>query len=92
MALSRYRNTRVADGKYYETVDFPSRDLLDGIPTYNIRVNKFDRLDILAFKYLGAGEYWWIIAMINDLDWAFGFEEGQILRVPINVDDVLRLM
>ena len=91
MSISRYRNVKISDG-HYDTVDFPTREQLDTIPTYNIRVNKFDRLDILAFKYLGAGEYWFVIAMINDLDWAFGFEEGQILRIPINVNDVLELI
>lgn len=92
MSLSRYRNVKVADGNYYETVDFPSKEQLDSVPSYNIRVNRFDRLDILAYKYLGSGEYWWMIALMNDLDWAFGFEEGQIMRIPVSAEDILRLI
>jgi hypothetical protein len=92
VATSRYRNVKVVDGKYYETVVFPTKQQLNEISTYNIRVSRFDRLDNLAFKYLGDGTYWWIISLMNDLDWAFGFEEGQILKIPVNVQDVLRLI
>jgi hypothetical protein len=91
MSISRYRNTNIIDKKYYDTINFPSKEQLDTISTYNIRVANFDRLDILAFKYLGAGEHWWILALINDLDWAFKFTEGQILKIPVDVQDVLRL-
>jgi hypothetical protein len=92
VVLSRYRNTQIIDGKFYGTTEYPTRAQLDTVPTYSIRVSRFDRLDNLAFKNLGSGEYWFIIALINDLDWAFGFEEGQILKIPVNIDDVLRMM
>ena len=92
MASGRYRNTQIIDGKYYGTVVFPTKAQLDAISTYNIRLSKFDRLDNLAFKYLGEGEYWWILALMNDLEWAFRFEEGQILKIPVNINDVLGLM
>lgn len=91
IAISRYRNTNVIDGKFYETSNFPTREVLDRIPTFTIRIPQFERLDNLAFKHLGAGEYWWVIAIVNDLDWAFGFEAGQEIRIPIDVQDVLRL-
>jgi len=92
MSSSRYRNVEIIDGKYFGTVVFPTKAQLDAIPTYTIRLTRFDRLDNLAFKNLGQGELWWILAMMNDLDWAFGFEEGQLLKIPVNVDDVLRIM
>lgn len=90
MAISRYRSVKALDDKFYETMEFPSKKDLDSIETFRVRVANFDRLDNLAFKYLGSGEYWWIIAIVNDLDWAFSFEEGQILKIPVSVEDVLR--
>lgn len=99
MALSRYRNVNVLnqggeDGipRHFETNDFPSPVDLEKVPTFKIRAAQFDRLDQLAFKHLGAGEYWWVIALINDLDWMYDFEPGQILKIPISVEDVLRLV
>lgn len=92
MASSRYRNVNPLDNKkFYETSNFPDKEKLDSIATFQIVASRFDRLDNLAFTHLGAGEYWWVIAVMNDLTWAFGFEEGQILRIPVDVKDVLKL-
>ena len=95
MPLSRYRNTPIVNEKgssqYYESENRIDPAILADIPTFKIRLTKFDRLDILAFKHLGSGEYWWVLALMNDLDWMYGFEEGSILKIPINVDDVLKL-
>jgi len=95
LALSRYRNVNnIAEDsgrEFYETSRFPSRAELDNIPTFKIRASNFERLDNLAFKHLGSGEYWWIIALINDIDWMYSFEEGKILKIPLNAQDVLKL-
>lgn len=91
MASSRYRNVNQIDKQFYETNTFPDREKLNGIATFQIVASRFDRLDNLAFKHLGAGEYWWIIAVMNDITWAFGFEEGQILKIPVDVKEVLKL-
>ncbi len=89
MPISRYRNSNIISGSYFETISEPEIDL-SKIPTINIRVSNYDRLDVLAAKFLGSGEYWWIIAMINDISWAFSFEEGQILKIPQDVNDFLK--
>lgn len=64
---------------------------MDGIATFQIVAARFDRLDNLAAVHLGAGEYWWVIAVMNNIDWIYGFDEGQILKIPVDVKDVLKL-
>jgi hypothetical protein len=91
MAISRYRNLNLIDGKYYETSDFPSKKQLDSIPVIRVRIGGFERFDQLAFKHLGSGEYWWVIALMNDISWAFAATPGQVIKIPVNVEDVLRL-
>jgi hypothetical protein len=91
MAESRYRSTGIIDRNYYESVDFPRKEELETINTFRIRIAQFERLDNLAFKHLGSGEYWWVIALINGLEWPYAFEPGQIIKIPVEVDDVLRL-
>lgn len=91
MAKSRYSNVNLLDKSYLETMDLPTEEALSGIACAQIRVGRFDRLDNLAYKHLGSGEYWWVIALINNLGWSFGFEEGQILKIPFDVQDVLKL-
>lgn len=90
MAESRYRTTGVIDQSFYESVDFPTQEEIDSINTFRVRIAQFDRLDNLAFKHLGAGEYWWVIALVNGLEWPYAFEAGQIIKIPVELDDVLR--
>jgi hypothetical protein len=92
MAITRYKSSTIIDKTYYGTFDFPSPEAIDNVDCNQIRVSRFDRLDTLAFKHLGSEQYWWIIAMINDLDWGFSFEEGQVIRIPVNIQDVLDLI
>ena len=92
MGINRYRNLNILQGrKFYESSDFPTRSQLDAIPTIKISAARFDRLDNLAHIHLGDSSYWWIIALFNDIDWMYKFEEGQILSIPADVNDVLKL-
>lgn len=92
MSLSRYRNLNKLDGnKYYETSKFPTLEQINSFSTFQIVANKFDRLDNLAYKHLGDGQYWWIIALWNNIDWAYAIEEGQILNIPTDLGEVLKL-
>lgn len=88
MATSRYSNCDTISGSYYATYNFP--DSFADVPVFSIRTSSEDRLDTLAFKYLGDGTYWWVIAMLNNIQWAFDFQPGEILLIPYNVQDVLR--
>ena len=44
-----------------------------------------DRLDTLAFQFYGDSSLWWVIASANNIhDAPIGFQEGTILRIPVN--------
>ena len=89
MAVSRYKNSAVIDNKHLATFDSPQIDL-SAIATFSIRITDSDRLDILAFKHLGDGNLWWVIAELNDLSWPWDFASGQIIKIPIDVNEVLK--
>lgn len=89
MAISRYRNLATLDGSYIETINDVD---LSKIKTFTISVNKGERLDVLAFRYLGAAEYWWVIAELNDITWGLNYTTtNQILKIPVDVKEVLEL-
>ena len=92
MSISRYRNVGLIDDSYQETKPTLQREDLDKIPVFQIRTSEEDRLDTLAAKYLGDGGYWWVICEINDLEHMFDFTPGKIIKIPINIEDVLRLV
>ncbi len=41
-----------------------------------------DRLDVLAERYLGRVELWWVLADYNEIDWPLELQSGQLLRIP----------
>lgn len=46
-------------------------------------VQSFDRIDLLADRFYGSSDHWWIIAVANNIDEIpTGFNVGQTLRIP----------
>lgn len=41
-----------------------------------------ERLDQLAYRYLGDPKLWWVIAEANDIAWPLELETGSVLRIP----------
>lgn len=99
MGRSRYRNTEIIDGKFYGTYDLPANpggykevDLLEGVSTFEYVWKLGDRLDILASKHFQDSDYWWIIALVNNIAYPFssgGLTPGTAIRIPFDVNDVL---
>ena len=56
-------------------------------PSINDRVHEViegDRLDTIAYKFLGDSKLWYIIADTNDIINPFELEIGQVLIIPEN--------
>lgn len=41
-----------------------------------------DRIDLIAYRYLGRAELWWVICDYNDIFFPLEFVVGMVLRVP----------
>jgi nucleoid-associated protein YgaU len=41
-----------------------------------------DRVDLLAHRYLGRADLWWIICDYNDIFFPLELEPGSVLRIP----------
>ena len=41
-----------------------------------------DRIDLIAYRYLGRADLWWVICDYNDIFFAMELESGAVLRVP----------
>jgi hypothetical protein len=73
-------------GKLYPDVPYSETD------EYIITVDG-DRLDTIAYSYYGDPELWWIISVANNniTRGSLYPQPGTQLRVPININNVLRL-
>jgi nucleoid-associated protein YgaU len=100
MARGRYDTTlliRDSDGPlHYATWDIPTSmagyDIDD--PTRDVSTVEHiwthgDRLDKLSFKYMGSEDYWWAIALLNNISSPTSIEVGTKLNVPTDITDVL---
>jgi len=97
MARSRHAKLEILDGNQYETFKLEQTnkikapDTFEGIRTRQYVTKLGDRLDLLAAKFLNDDEYWWTIALINDIVCPF-LTPGQKIRIPFSAQDVLDRM
>ena len=94
MGRSRYAANDVVDGHYTTWEDPASRnpygpDLLDGVNTFDHIIQGGERLDVIAHKYYGDEDYWWIIALANRIMDPFTLEVGRRLRIPSEAKSIM---
>lgn len=99
MAKSRYANLKLIDGRYLSTWSTPVRsrglkelNLLENVRSFEYTIKVGDRADHLAARFLGEDLYWWVICLINNIDYPFasgGWTPGRTIRIPYDVADVL---
>jgi len=96
MAISRYKFTNnITDDK-----GITSQGVLPAIKAEDIisdddiimRVKETDRLDKLAFDYLGDGRLWWVLCLINDLKLPFDIMPGMLIRIPKDVSKIFNII
>lgn len=95
MAKSMYAETPVIDN-FFATTSLPvfakglrELDLFAGVRTIEHILQRGERLDHLAARYLGDDDYWWVIALGNKIDYPLGISAGTSLKIPMDVNDVL---
>lgn len=55
-----------------------------------VRTTIGDRVEMLAFKYYGDVNLWWLIAEANAVGkGSFAIPAGSLIRIPTQYDDVL---
>tara|TARA_Y100000361_G_C11043618_1_gene281270 strand:+ start:157 stop:468 length:312 start_codon:yes stop_codon:yes gene_type:complete len=76
-------NNRVIGSVIYPKIEFRNSDI------YIITIVN-DRLDLLANKYYGTSNLWWILAHANKLgEGSFVIKPGTRLRVPQEIGKIL---
>ena len=82
------RRSRYAAAVLYmgqEETFLGARDRVDATPRPDDRFHTVvagDRVDLLAARYLGKADLWWVLCDYNDIFFPLGLEVGAILRIP----------
>lgn len=103
MARSRYFQTRLLPGTeindpaHYATWNLPASlrgdapvDLLSDTEYVEYTWQFGDRLDRMANKYYNDDQYWWVIAIANNISYPLGIKVGTVIRIPTSVEPVLK--
>lgn len=86
---ARLGTRKTVDGKtVYRTRRFPNIPLRES--DIYIATETGDRLDTLAKTFYNDPNLWWIIASANNIHNAvFGFEDGTVLRIPVQYIEIV---
>ena len=82
------RRSRYAAAVLYmgqEEMFLGARDRVDTTPRPDDRFHTVvagDRVDLLAARYLGQANLWWILCDYNDIFFPLELELGTVLRIP----------
>lgn len=64
---------------------------MNSVQYYNETWGLGQRLYKLSYKYYGSSQYWWIIALFNNIATEADLEFGQVIKVPTQLDTMLSL-
>jgi hypothetical protein len=79
-------NKRYDKKSFYRSINIP---IIKEKDTDILYISKLgDRLDNLSYKFYKDAQFWWIIALINNLGGRMGVPVGTQLRIPLTVGEV----
>ena len=91
------RDIQKSEPIHYATYNLPAEfrgyaniDLIANIEWFEYVWQFGDRLDRLANRFYGDDQYWWVIALVNNISYVLGIKIGTVLRIPKDVSDVLQ--
>jgi len=92
--IDRYAFLDIISEKYIKTFPAIKASELYSNTDIFLKLNYGQRIDTLAYQYLGSGNYWWIIAIYNNLKTPFDKEliVGKLLRIPISINRIIQAL
>ena len=93
--MKRYKEG-ILNGKSFKTATAVA-NIRKAIRLKRISLNEMvlkegERLDIIAARQYGDARLWWVIAAASNIGWWMQVPPGTILRVPVNIGEVLEEM
>ena len=93
--ISRYKGLRqvVHNPNYsdrFMALETPNSFATHSEVTYHtVRREEENRLDLIAYDYLGSASYVWVIAYFNNIEDGCTIREGQKLAIPTSLSSLL---
>ena len=55
---------------------------------HDVKAQEENRLDLIAYQYLGSAKYAWVIALFNNIEDGYTISEGQRLVIPTSLSSL----
>lgn len=59
---------------------------------YRVQAGEQARLDLISTRFYGTPDYFWVIAAHNQIKDTLSIDVGDLLRIPVDLSEVLRLL
>jgi nucleoid-associated protein YgaU len=94
MYKKKHKKRGVSTVEHYETPEMTiiEQDILDSIDVYEYVWKQGDCFWRIAEDFYGVPENWWMIAEFNRTPTEAHLRVGQIIRIPVNLNDLLELL
>ena len=79
-------------GKNMTSVKIKKAFNLGLIPTRDLILKEDQRLDHLAYKYLGNDKDWWILALLSNIGWPMQVPAGTIIKIPTDIQGLYKYL
>lgn len=92
--ISRYRGLRQVIHSPNEpdrlvTLETPNPFITNtDVNYYEVSADTENRLDVIAYRFLGSAQYAWVIAYFNGIEDGFTCREGQRLAIPKSISSL----
>lgn len=90
--MKRYRSDLTVSGSKLATHEATSKIRkaieLGFIPCNEIIVRESQRLDHLAYQYLGSADLWWVLAATSNIGWGLQVPAGTVIKIPVNISTI----
>ena len=94
--MKRYnRDLRIAGGKLQTakavTRIRQARDF-GLLQTRDVVLKSSQRLDHLAYEFLGNARLWWVLAALSDIGWGMQLPAGTIVTIPVDMGPIAAIV
>jgi len=94
--MKRYQSDRTVSGNKLATHEATTRIRraieLGFIEYREVPIREDQRLDHLAYNYLGNSDLWWVLAATSGIGWGLQVPAGTIIRVPLQMSVIQSLV
>ena len=92
MSINRYSNLKLINNTFISTFPAINPSELEQEDDLIVKISSTQRIDQLAYQYLGDGSLWWMICLLNGMKTPFDNISNKLLRIPASPEYIINIL